>query len=216
LSRVRVKICGLGSVKDVVVSADAGADAIGLVVDVPSSPRNLSMDQAKQLMKAAPVFIEPVIVTVSDNIKQIMEIHRHLSPRTLQVHGSLTLYKQIHEGFPNLHLIGTVKADPNTALQSAIVIAEECDAVLIDTEVSGMKGGTGTIHDWELSRKVAEAIQPKPLILAGGLNAENVEKAILKVRPYAVDVSSGVESSRGVKDLNMITKFVENAKKVEF
>jgi phosphoribosylanthranilate isomerase len=215
LSRVRVKICGLTSAENVAVSAGAGADAVGFVVGVPTSPRNLSLNRAKQLMKATPAFVEPVVVTVAENLSQIMEIHEHLGPRTVQVHGSLGVYMQIHERFPHLYLIGAVKADPQAALQSAIAVSKECDAVLIDTAVSGMEGGTGMTHDWELSRKIAEAIQPTPLILAGGLNAENVEKAVLRVRPYAVDVSSGVESSRGVKDPNMIIRFVEKAKKVE-
>ncbi len=100
-------------------------------------------------------------------------------------------------------------------VDEAVKAANAFDAVLVDSFVSGKFGGTGRVHDWELSKRVKRLIHPKPLILAGGLNPENVQDAVRAVQPYAVDVSTGVESQPGIKDSKKVFEFIKNAKEVE-
>ncbi len=215
MSRVRVKICGVTSTKDLLLAVDAGSDAVGFVVDVPESPRNLPLTKAKEIMRAAPLFVETVIVTVPNDLAQLEKIHGALNPSTIQVHGSNQMYREIRERLPNTRLIGGIRAEPNNALTIATQAAETLDAILLDTHVPGKYGGTGKTHDWNLSKQVRDAIHPKPLILAGGLNPQNVKQAITRVKPYAVDVSSGVEDRPGVKDPKKVYRFIKNAKEVK-
>jgi phosphoribosylanthranilate isomerase len=214
MSRVRVKICGITSTKDLQIAVDAGADAIGFVVDVPQSPRNLPVNKAKDIIKFAPIFVETVIVTVPKDLSHLEKIHKELNPSTMQIHGLNQRYKEIRKSLPDTHLIGAIQAE-SQAVTNAREAANILDAVLLDSHVPGKYGGTGMTHDWELSKLVREAIHPKPLILAGGLKPENVKEAIQLVKPYAVDVSSGVESQGGVKDRKKVFEFVKNAKEVE-
>jgi phosphoribosylanthranilate isomerase len=215
MSRVRVKICGVTSLQDLLIAVDAGAYAVGLVVDVPRSPRNLSLNEAAKLMKSTPIFVETVVVTVPDDIGHLEEICKELNPGTIQVHGLNHLREEVRKKFPDAQLIGAVQAKPGLAVNTAVEAAEVFDAVLLDSYVSGEHGGTGKTHDWNLSKRVRDAVYPKPLILAGGLKPENVKEAICRVKPYAVDVSSGVEASPGVKDREKVFKFITNAKEVE-
>ncbi|MCW4021281.1 MAG: phosphoribosylanthranilate isomerase, partial [Candidatus Bathyarchaeota archaeon] len=141
--------------------------------------------------------------------------YKKLEPRIIQVHGLSHLYKDVRKRLRGVRLICAIQAKADKAVNIAVKAAETCDAVLLDTYVSGRHGGTGKVHDWKLSRRVREAIHPKPLILAGGLTPKNVKDAIRVVKPYAVDVSSGVESSPGTKDPDKVFEFIRNAKEVE-
>lgn len=215
MSPVRVKICGIKSTKDLHTAVEAGADAVGFIVDVPQSPRNLNINEAKKIMKTAPVFVETVIVTVPNNLNHLEKIHEELNPKTIQVHGSNQTYREIRERLPDTRLIGAIRAENHNTIKTATQAVEILDAILLDTHILGKYGGTGKIHDWNLSKQVREAIHPKPLILAGGLNPENVKKAIQRVKPYAVDVSSGVEARPGIKDPEKVFQFIKNVKEVE-
>lgn len=215
MSRVRIKVCGITSLKDLSMVVEAGADAVGFIVDTPQSPRNLPIDKAKKLVKSTPIFVETVIVTILGDLNHLEKICKELNPNIVQIHGLTHLYKEIRGRLPNMRLIGAVQANPDLAVNIAEEAGEALDAVLLDSHVSGMYGGTGRTHDWGLSKRVREVVHPKPLILAGGLKPENVKEAIYTVTPYAVDVSSGVESSPGVKDRRKVFEFVRNAKEVE-
>jgi phosphoribosylanthranilate isomerase len=214
MSRVRVKICGITSLEDLKVAIEAGADAVGFIVDVPQSPRNLPIRKAQELIRAPPVFVETVTVTVPRNLNRLEKICKMLNPDLVQVHGSSVPHKEIRECLLDRRLIGVVQAEPNFTVDTALEAAKIFDAVLVDSHVPDMYGGTGKTHDWELSRRVRDAIDPKPLILAGGLTLENVKEAIRLVKPYAVDVSSGVESHPGIKDRNKVFEFIKRAKEV--
>ncbi|MGQ9722156.1 MAG: phosphoribosylanthranilate isomerase [Candidatus Jordarchaeum sp.] len=215
MSPVRVKICGITSTEDLHTAVKAGADAVGFVVNVPESPRNLSVEKAKEIMKSAPLFVQTVIVTVLRDVNHLEKIHEELNTGTIQVHGSNQMYREIRERLPDTRLIGAIPAETKNALNTATQAAETLDAILLDTHVPGKYGGTGKTHDWNLSKQVRDAIHPKPLILAGGLKPENVKQSITRVKPYAVDVSSGVEVRPGVKDPRKVYRFVKNAKEVE-
>ena len=212
---VRVKICGVTREEDLTTAVEAGADAIGLVVNVPTSPRNLTLREAKRLVSRVPIFVESVVVTVSSSPELLTEILECLSPDAIQIHGGETPgFRLIREKLSGIRLIMAVSANSDAAIEKAAKISSSSDAILVDSYVEGKHGGTGVVHDWQLSKQIREAIAPKLLILAGGLTPENVGEAVDFVHPYAVDVSSGVEQHPGVKDPKKVFEFVKNAKEM--
>lgn len=215
MSTVKIKVCGITREKDLKSAVSAGVDAIGFIVGVPSSPRNLSVEEAQRLMHKIPIFIDRVAVLVLDDINQSIEICETLHPSMIQVHGgSPSLAERFHGEMRGVPMIRAVDAKSGDATNDAREAARLFDAVLLDSLNEKKWGGTGTVHDWNMSRDIAEMIRPKPLILAGGLTPENVKEAIHSVKPYAVDVSSGVETSPGVKDPSKIIEFVERVKEI--
>jgi phosphoribosylanthranilate isomerase len=209
---VRVKICGITRREDLDAAATAGADAVGFVVDVTSS-RNISLTDAKKLIRQVPPFVKSVLVTVPASLEDLVETCEALNPDAVQIHGeNLQDVGAVRGKLPNKLLIGAVKANPADAVGNAAKIAKTFDAVLLDSFAQGKHGGTGRVHDWNVSQHVKHVIHPKPLILAGGLNPENVAEAVRTVQPYAVDVSSGVERQPGIKDYQKMVEFVKNAK----
>ncbi len=215
MSRARVKICGITSLEDLRTSVEAGADAVGFVVDAPRSPRNLPLNKARKLMRVTPIFVETVAVTVPEDPSHLERIYEELNPDVIQVHGSGRMHNKIRGRLPNVRLIGAIRVKSNLVMDAVVEAADIFDAILLDSCLPSGYGGTGRTHNWELSGRVREAIYPKPLVLAGGLKPENVKEAIYAVKPYAVDVSSGVESRPGIKDRRKVLKFIKNAKEVE-
>ncbi|MHA1916736.1 MAG: phosphoribosylanthranilate isomerase [Candidatus Ranarchaeia archaeon] len=213
MNYVRVKICGITSQKDLQIVIHAGVEAAGFIIDVPESQRSITKKQAKELMKKVPIFMTKVAVVVVKNPKFPIEIYKELKPDVIQLHGFEDYIKEIREKLPEAKIIGAIPAN-----EEALTIIEETgkylDSVLIDSITKGKHGGTGKTHDWNLSKKIREKIYPKPLILAGGLNSQNVQKAIHKVEPYAVDVASGVEIKPGKKDTIEVNDFIRNAKRI--
>jgi phosphoribosylanthranilate isomerase len=215
MKRVRVKVCGITNTKDLEAAVDAGADALGFVVDVPESPRNVSVDCARRLVEAIPPFVQGVVVSVFSSLAQLDALCASVAPDALQVVGILSATQAVSERLQGVRVIRTVAVNERTAPSAALDSAARWDAVLTDSSVPGVHGGTGTPHNWAVSRAIRELIAPTPLILAGGLTAENVQTAIEIVRPYAVDVSSGVETRPGIKDHAKIRAFVKAVKEAE-
>jgi len=216
LRSVRAKICGLTRKEDLAVAVAAGADAVGFLVGVPSSPRNLTLERAETLLGQVPVFVDSVVVTAPKSIEWLVEVCERLKPSAIQIHGKEQLdSSKIRESISNTRLIKTVYVTEDALNERVIDDLKTFDAVLLDSFSKGQYGGTGKTHDWTLSRQIKEAVAPVPVILAGGLKPENVKEAILAVEPYAVDVASGVEASPGVKDHRKVRAFVENAKQIK-
>ncbi len=210
---VKVKICGITSIEALKLVCDIGADAVGFIVGVPSSPRNLSIDKAKQLFKLVPIFVKSVLVVVPQRVSEVLRLCRILKPDIVQIHGEkLPDISALKEKLPDIPLVRAVTVKSAAAFDIAIKESKFFDAVLLDSSSSGKFGGTGLTHDWSISKRIRKAIHPKPLILAGGLTPENVREAIQTVKPYAVDVSTGVESKPGVKDPRKVAAFIRNAK----
>ena len=213
---VRTKICGLTREEDLAVAVAAGADAVGFLVGVPSSPRNLTLERAETLLGQVPVFVDSVVVTPPKSIEWLVEVCERLKPSAIQIHGKEQLdSSKIRERISNTRLIKTVYVTEDARNEEVIKDLKTFDAVLLDSFNKGQYGGTGKTHDWTLSRQIKEAVAPVPVILAGGLKPENIKEAILAVEPYAVDVASGIESSPGVKDHMKARAFVENAKQIK-
>jgi phosphoribosylanthranilate isomerase len=216
MSTVRVKVCGITLKEDLKAAAAAGADAVGFVVDTVASPRNLSLEKAEKLFRQVPPFVKSVLVTVTTDMDELAETCRKLNPDAIQLHGKKLFNANLmRERLSNTPLIRAVNANSPDALEAAQAASKIFDAVLLDSLAEGQYGGTGSVHDWTLSRRISRAIHPTSLILAGGLNPENVAEAVNIVQPYAVDVSSGVELQLGRKDSQKMVSFIKNAKNVK-
>jgi len=210
----RVKICGITRNEDLAAAMDIGADAVGFVVGVPSSPRNLSLERAAELAAQVPVFAKSVLVMVPRCIEEIVGAYRVVRPDVLQVHGrDLPSADEIKRAAPGAALIRGISLKRRED-SMAVKEAASFDAILLDTFAPGKHGGTGMIHDWETSRRICKDVQPKRIILAGGLRPSNVQEAIRAVGPYAVDVSTGVEARPGVKSLEKMRDFVDRVREV--
>ncbi len=200
-SRVRVKICGITRPEDVTAAVDAGADAIGLVFYAPS-PRSVSIEQAEELCCLVPPFVTVVGLFVNHPRDYVEEAVARLPLGLLQFHGDET--PEDCKGF-GMPYIKAVRMQSGSVLDEAIAQHTQAQGFLVDAYKKGVAGGTGETFDWELLPKCPSA----PLILAGGLNPENVRSAIACVHPYAVDVSGGVEQKKGVKDHALISQFIK-------
>lgn len=198
--QTRVKICGITRVQDALAAVAHGADAIGLVF-YAESPRNVSMQTAKAIVDALPPFISAVGLFVNASQTKIETVLSHLRLDVLQFHGDETPAESEQYNLPYLKAI-RVKSDTNL-LQYCIDFSH-AKALLLDAYSVDAFGGTGQQFDW----KLIPHNLPMPIVLAGGLTAENVGLAIKQVQPYAVDVSGGVEKSKGIKDETKIAAFM--------
>ncbi|TFW71703.1 phosphoribosylanthranilate isomerase [Methylotenera oryzisoli] len=199
--RVRVKICGITRVEDALTAVAQGADAIGLVFYAPS-PRAVSIEQAVAIAEQMPAFVSVVGLFVNAEEHFIKEVTSRVQLDLLQFHGDETPEQCTQYGLPFIKAV-RVKSDTNLVQYAKDYSASR--ALLLDTYTEGVAGGTGHVFDWGL-------IPPdlnKPVVLAGGLTAENVALAIRQVKPYAVDVSGGVEASKGIKDAAKIAAFMQ-------
>jgi len=211
-----VKICGITQKEDLDAATVAGADAVGFVVSVAASPRNLSLEKAEKLFSRVPPFVKSVLVTIPTSPDELAEACKKLNPDAVQIHGAnLHSAALFHEKLPATPLIGAVNANSPDALEAARAASKIFDAVLLDSLADGQYGGTGIVHDWTLSKRIRNAVHPARVILAGGLRPENVAEAVRIVQPYAVDASSGVELQPGRKDNQKMINFVKNAKNVK-
>lgn len=218
---VRIKICGITNEEDLYAAIDASVDAVGFVVNAPFSPRSISPEKAQELMSRVPPFVDKIAVVVLNSLREALEVYNKLKPDYLQIHLSghtpladeLSVASALRE--KGLKLIRAIRVSQQIDLTSIKNLASVYTAVLLDSYVKGKIGGTGRTHDWNISRQIREELYPAPVILAGGLTPENVREAILTVRPYAVDVSSGVEKRPGRKDRDKILKFVKEVRRAE-
>jgi phosphoribosylanthranilate isomerase len=199
--RTRVKICGITRVEDAISAVNAGADAIGLVFYSPS-PRCVTIAQAQQIVAAMPPFISVVGLFVNAPKTEIESVLSKLRLDILQFHGDETVSDCEQINLPYYKAI-RVKSDTNLLQYEAEF--KSANALLLDAFSEAAVGGTGQVFDWNLIPKNLT----KPVILAGGLTAENVADAIEQVRPYAVDVSGGVEATKGIKDAAKIAAFMQ-------
>ncbi len=213
---VKVKICGVTQQEDLDIAVQAGVDSIGFIVDIAASPRNLSFREAKNLIDRLPSNVDSVVVTVFNGIKRTAEICQELAPKFLQLHGVASESYRRNGLASRVKVIVAVDVGALDAIEQALSYSRFSQAVLVDTHDQTGRGGTGLVHDWSLSRKIRDAIYPAPMILAGGLTPENVGHAISTVRPYGVDVSTGVEVRPRVKDPEKMTEFIRKAREAAY
>jgi len=198
--RTRVKICGITRSEDALAAIEQGCDAIGLVF-YDKSPRYVSIKQAAAIAADIPAFISVVGLFVDASVEEISAVTSVLRLDLLQLHGDETPAECRQYGLPYMKAI---RVKPSTNLVQCAADYSDAKALLLDTYAEGVPGGTGQVFDW----KIIPANLAKPIVLAGGLNADNVEMAIRQVKPYAVDVSGGVEITKGIKDAAKIAAFM--------
>lgn len=204
MSNVRSKICGITRIEDALAAAEAGADAIGFVF-YAKSPRAVDVRQARAIIAEPPPFVTTVGLFVNASRCELNEILEVVPLDLLQFHGDET--PQDCEGY-HRPWIKALRVRPGDDLEAACRLYAGARGILLDTYVPGVPGGTGEAFDWSL----VPARLSKPIILAGGLSADNVGQAIAQVRPYAVDVSGGVEQAKGIKDAAKIEAFMRAVK----
>jgi len=223
IKRTRIKICGVRDVQTAAVAVNAGADAIGLVF-VQASPRVVTATQARQIVRALPPFVEPVALFVDAPIDDIRKTTSDAGIRTVQLHGHETP-DQIAQLEP-LRVIKALAFDPQTLtarLKSWMTVRQHLAGLLLDAPAisptpSMPGGGSGRPFDWDVLAQLKQSgalTDLPPWILAGGLTPDNVAQAMDRVGPYGVDVSSGVESSRGVKDHALIHSFCQSVHRAD-
>ena len=205
MKRVKIKICGLTRVEDVQAAVEAGADAIGFVFTV--STRRISIDKAIELSAYVPGGVLRVGLFLDQDRSEIERVIGSVPLDILQFHGNETEQECDRFKLPWLKAVAMENAE---SVKQAEQNFPGAAGLLLDSHSKGKRGGSGKSFDWSLSRSIE-----KPVWLAGGLNADNVTRAIQTVRPYAVDVSSGVESEPGIKDLARLKAFVKAVRQAE-
>ncbi|RJX25568.1 MAG: phosphoribosylanthranilate isomerase [Dethiobacter sp.] len=204
---VRVKICGITTPREALAAVEEGVHALGFVF--AASPRRISPEKAAAIIKELPPFIGKVGVFVNEEDEKVREIAAYCRLDTLQFHGEETA--EYCRRFPTYKIIKTFLASSSLSL-------ERCreylvSAILLDTKYTDKKGGGGQTFNWRLARPFYK--RTIPLILAGGLNQENIITALDLLEPYGVDISSGVEKD-GLKDKHMIRAFMEQIRRWEY
>jgi len=212
---MKVKICGIKSERDLAMAISAGADAAGFITEVPvDSPRKITLTEASRLIALVPVFVTSVLVIMPKNADEAIKMIHAARSNAVQIHNSLPIneLKKIRQ--TGVRLIKTIPVPIHADVRMLLDIIKDLsgivDAVLLDTALDGKTGGTGVVHNWELSSEIVRKAG-MPVILAGGLNPKNVMDAVRCVRPYAVDTASGVETE-GRKDENKLNDFIKNAR----
>ena len=205
--KTAVKICGVTRVPDALAAARAGAHAIGLVFYRPS-PRYVEPDAAAAIVRALPPFVTPVGLFVDADEEEVRAIAARARVQMLQFHGAET--PEFCSRF-DLPYMKALRVRPGLDLLQYAHDFHSAKALLLDAYQEGLHGGTGAVFDWNL---IPQAL-PLPIVLSGGLTPENVGEAIRRVRPAAVDVSSGVEASKGVKDEAKIAAFITGVRNAD-
>ncbi len=202
--RTRVKICGITQISDALAAVAAGADAIGLVF-YEKSPRNVTIEQASEICRQMPAFVSKVALFVDASVETVNTTLSSVNIDVIQFHGSESndFCRQFNRPF-----IKALHAKSEAFLDDEMAKFPHASALLVDTFVPDVLGGSGQTFDWDLLQRLPQRSPSQPLILAGGLTPDNVFDAICQVRPYAVDVSSGVELKKAIKDDNKLKTFL--------
>ncbi|MGZ8226704.1 MAG: phosphoribosylanthranilate isomerase [Methylococcaceae bacterium] len=198
--RTRVKICGFTRVEDAVYAARSGVDAIGLVF-YPPSPRHVEIEQAVKIVNALPAFTSVVALFVDEQEARIHEVIEQVAIDCLQFHGDETAEQcRLY----NKRYIKALRMQDGIDCSALAQEYHDATGLLLDAYHPGAKGGTGSRFNWDLIPKQCDL----PIILAGGLDVDNARRAVQTVRPYALDVSSGVEAGKGIKDAQKMAAFI--------
>jgi len=208
MSRTRVKICGIKTLQDALAICELGADALGFVF-YEKSPRYITVESAAEIIKKLPPFITCVGLFVNATPDYVKNVFHYARLDLLQFHGNESVdYCQSI----NLPYIKAVRIVESGQVEKAAIDYPLAKGLLVDAYKAGVPGGTGETFDWALLPSYCT----KPIILAGGLNCQNIVSAINCISPFAVDVSGGVECEKGKKDLIKVANFLQEVRKLEF
>ncbi len=207
----RVKICGIATAQDAAAAVALGADALGFLVGLEHEAEDaLTVKEAGALMAALPPYVAGTLVTHWTRPADVRDLCRQAHPAVVQLQGDFPLagIAELREQFPAIKIVKTIHVAAEATVVSAMAAARYADAILLDTKTATRIGGTGIVHDWTVSRQVRDALPATPVILAGGLTPDNVVRAVDTVRPYAVDVNTGVSLRPGRKSPELMARFI--------
>lgn len=213
---VRVQIAGVSSLDEALAAEQAGADALGFTVRLPRGLHDdLTEIKARMIIAVLPPFVTSVAITYLEDAREVADLCRYLGVAAVQLHGPFALdqLNKLRALSPHLKIIKAVHVTGLDAIEDARGYERRVDAIILDTcdRETGRRGATGKTHDWSLSREIVDKLHT-PIILAGGLTPENVAGAIQTVRPWGVDVHTGVEDPDGTRNIAKIRAFIERAK----
>ncbi len=212
----RIKICCIRDILEAETAIRYGASAIGLVAAMPSGPGPIPDELIRQIAAATPPPVATFLLTSRTSVREIIEHHRLTHTNTIQIVDALAegTYKELKTALPNVKIVQVIHVISEASVEEAVRISRSVDALLLDSGNPNLRvkelGGTGRVHDWQLSRKIREQTSC-PVFLAGGLKPENVREAIETVEPFAVDVCSGVRTN-GLLDGEKLKKFISEVR----
>ena len=212
--QTRVKVCGVTTAEDRDAAIESGVDAVGFISDVPvETPREIEPARTAALVDGVPPLVTSVLVTMPGNVAEAVELFERVGADVLQVHGcrSPERLDAIRAGIDGQLVVAVDAA--STAGSANSSLATVADALLVDSVDDSGAGGTGQTHDWETTKRLVDRVET-PVILAGGLTPENVDEAVQRVEPFAVDAATGVEREGGRKDHEAVEAFVRRAREV--
>jgi phosphoribosylanthranilate isomerase len=212
-----VKICGIRRQADALLAAELGADAIGLLVGQKhNSPDFISAAVARDIARALPPSVEAVLVTHVEDVDELQRMLQESEITTVQLHSEIasSSVERLRGRFPHLKIFKSVNIISGESVAYPEAFEKLVDGFVLDSinAATGQVGGTGKTHDWSVSRQIVIRYPEIPIILAGGLNSENVRSAIEQVRPFGVDVNSGTKAPDGFKDSRKMEAFIGQAK----
>ena len=211
MSKTRIKICCISSIEEASKAIKAGASAIGLVGHMPSGPGVISDELIKEIVITVPKNIDTFLLTSETEVSKIIEHHSKVKTSTIQIVDVITqgTHLQLKEALPDVKIVQVLHILDENSIEEAKRMSNYVDAILLDSGNPNLAtkelGGTGKIHNWEISKKIVQEVNV-PVILAGGLNPNNVVEAMQKVNPYGLDLCSGVRTN-GILDPNKLTAF---------
>jgi phosphoribosylanthranilate isomerase len=214
----RIKICCINSEEEARLAIEFGASAIGLVAKMPSGPGPISDELIRRIAITVPPPVATFMLTSETMVNEIIDHHRRTNTNTIQIVDSLSAgtYSELKAALNSVKIVQVIHVIDESSVEEALEISGMVDAILLDSGNPKLKvkelGGTGRVHNWKLSRMIRENSKC-PVFLAGGLNPDNVRKAIEEVQPFAVDVCSGVRTD-GYLDRKKLEQFIKNVTQI--
>jgi phosphoribosylanthranilate isomerase len=211
-ARTRVKVCCIASAEEMRTAVECGASAVGLVSEMPSGPGVIPEELIAEIAARVPPSVATFLLTCKQDADSIVEQQRRCRVNTLQLCDRVArdVHRELRERLPGVSIVQVVHVSGEESYEEALSVAPQVDALLLDSgnQTLAVKelGGTGRTHDWRVSRSIVEAVSPVPVFLAGGLRPENVAEAVESVRPFGLDVCSGVRTG-GRLDAEKLKRF---------
>ena len=212
----RIKICCIASIAEARLAVKYGASAVGLVSEMPSGPGVITEEIILQIAEVVPPAVSTFLLTSKQNVDEIIMQHRRCKTNTIQICDRITsgTYMELKSALPGIKIVQVVHIRNEESIQEAVVVSKYVDGILLDSGNQNIPvkelGGTGRTHNWMVSKQIVQSVNV-PVFLAGGLNSENVADAIHLVKPFGVDICSGVRTN-GKLDEKKLRLFVEKVK----
>jgi phosphoribosylanthranilate isomerase len=213
-----VKICCIASIEEARLAISYGASAVGLVSEMPSGPGPIPEDLIEEIASEVPPGVSSFLLTCKQDVDSIIKQQKKTKVNTIQIVDKLIdgTYKDLKKALPGISIVQVIHVTDEYSVKEAVEVSLEVNAILLDSGNPSLKikelGGTGRIHNWEISRQIVQLVNV-PVFLAGGLNHQNVANAISKVKPFGVDVCSGVRTD-GKLDENKLSMFFNSIRRM--